>query len=138
MLVVLSLIPTVVNAEDDVAASDRYDLVDRLTDLQEVVADIAEQYAAITSRIDFIQQRLTEGQETVLKEETIKKSDPNFAESYYSMLNFFSEGSENRLCGLITSRKMNSKNWLLCSTTYLTALKVFPIRSREYRPRYRR
>lgn len=92
MLVVLSLIPTVVNAEDDVAASDRYDLVDRLTDLQEVVADIAEQYAAITSRIDFIQQRLTEGQETVLKEETIKKSDPNFAESYYSMLNFFSEG----------------------------------------------
>ena len=92
MLVVLSLIPTVVNAEDDVAASDRYDLVDRLTDLQEVVADIAEQYAAITSRIDFIQQRLTEGQETVLKEETIKKSDPNLAESYYSMLNFFSEG----------------------------------------------
>lgn len=93
LLVAISfVISTALKAENDIAVNDGYDLVERLADLQETVADIAEQYAAITSKIDFIQQKLPEGKGTVSKEETIKNSEPNLAESYYSMLNFFSEG----------------------------------------------
>ena len=48
LVAILFMISTALKAENDIAVNNGYDLVERLADLQEIVADIAEQYAAIT------------------------------------------------------------------------------------------
>ncbi len=92
LLIILALMINAAAKADDENFSEYYDFSEKLAEVQDTIKEISEQYVAITSKIDLIQNELLNDQGTVLKEQKTGGQVSLSGDSYYSMLQLFSEG----------------------------------------------
>lgn len=91
-LIILAVMINVTAKAEDEIFSETYDLSEKLSEVQDTIKEISEQYVAITSKIDLIQNELLNEQGTILKEQKTGGQVSLSGDSYYSMLQLFSEG----------------------------------------------
>ncbi len=92
LLIILAVMINVTAKAEDEIFSETYDLSEKLSEVQDTIKEISEQYVAITSKIDLIQNELLNEQGTILKEQKTGGQVSLSGDSYYSMLQLFSEG----------------------------------------------
>lgn len=91
-LIILAVMINVTAKAEDEIFSETYDFSEKLSEVQDTIKEISEQYVAITSKIDLIQNELLNEQGTILKEQKTGSQVSLSGDSYYSMLQLFSEG----------------------------------------------
>lgn len=91
-LIILAVMINVTAKAEDEIFSETYDLSEKLSEVQDTIKEISEQYVAITSKIDLIQNELLNEQGTILKEQKAGSRTSLSDDSYFSMLQLFSEG----------------------------------------------
>lgn len=90
LIIIFLMISTFVKAENGIVINDEYVFAEKLIDLQNIVSEIAEQYTAITSKIDLIKQSIPKELERIIKEQR-KDNYSESADSYYSTMEILSE-----------------------------------------------
>ena len=91
LIILVAIIGITAMAEDEIF-SETYDFSEKLAEVQDTIKEISEQYVAITSKIDLIQNELLNEQGTILKEQKAGSRTSLSDDSYFSMLQLFSEG----------------------------------------------
>ena len=91
-LIILAVMINVTAKAEDEIFSETYDLSEKLSEVQDTIKEISEQYVAITSKIDLIQNELLNEQGTILKEQKAGSRTSLSDDSYFSMLQLFPEG----------------------------------------------
>lgn len=91
-LIILAVMINVTAKAEDEIFSETYDFSGKLSELQDTVQEISDQYIAITSKIDLIQNELFNEQGTILKGQQSERQIFVPGDSSYSMLQLFSEG----------------------------------------------
>lgn len=97
LLIILALMINATAKADDENFSEPYDFSEKLAEVQDTIKEISEQYVAITSKIDLIQNELLNEQGTILKEQKTGSRTSFSDDSYYSILQLFSEGGREAL-----------------------------------------
>lgn len=111
LFILLSImIATVTKADNNINTGDNYNFSEKFIELQDIVAEISDQYTAITSKLDSIQHELPNELENRIMERIAKDQETGVKKQYYSMMEIFSEDERDSLirAGYATIEQFNA------------------------------